>query len=258
MKKRKSMKELIEEENLLNEELERHANKKVEFMSINVMKASEANILASLNMLIYGAPGIGKTTFLGSAPKPFIIYFEGGIFPLNNENVDMIRASTYQDFIDGVKYAIDNKYKTLCIDSLTRYSDILMEEILKKENKEKPQIQNWGELLDRIKKMCWHLQKLEINTIFTCHESESDDEGITTKRPQLNGKLVQVVPGIMDVVGYMYVTPKKERLLSVNPTVRWYAKHRAPLENKIMEDLKPDFKLLLDKILGTKEEKNNG
>jgi len=215
---------------------------------VKIVKASDLKDSATLNMLIYGAPGVGKTTFAASAPKPLIINLEGGEKSIMDRDVDLAQASTVDDVKEALEAGVSNGYKTIVFDSLTRYSEILMEHIIHQERRDKPQIQDWGTLVSRIKKMVWHLQGRNIHTIFICHEKESQDQDRFILRPKLNGDLMQSVPGIVDVVGYLHINEMGERKISVNPTNKWYAKHRTPTSNKIIEDLEPDFNVIYDRI----------
>ena len=208
----------------------------------------------TINVIIYGAPGIGKTTFCATAPKPLIIDLEGGSLSIADRNVDLVQVTNINDVQESVNFALKNGYKTIVFDSLTRYAEVLMDDILAKNNKITAQIQHWGELVTRIKKMMWVLQAQNINTIFTCLEKETDEGDQLIKRPSLNGQLVQAIPAIVDVTGYLYATQTSERLLSINPTDKWYAKHRTILANKIDEDLIPDFRILSERIFGIEQD----
>lgn len=219
-------------------------------MAIEIINGKDLKHNKLLNVIVYGAPGAGKTTFCATSPKPLIIDVEGGTVSIMGTDIDIVKANTDEDVKEAVTYAIKNGYKTICIDSLTRYLEILMDSILAKEIKTKPQIQHWGELVNQIKKKIWYLQNCGLNSIFVCLEKEIEEDGQLVKRPNLNGQLVQAIPAIVDVVGYLKINTNKERVLAVNPTDRYYAKHRAPKENRIEEDIDPDFKILANKIYG--------
>jgi phage nucleotide-binding protein len=226
-------------------------------MAIKVIKASDLKINGNLNVLVYGPPGIGKTTFAATAPKPLIIDVEGGTMSIMDREVDIVKAVTSYDVNDAIQHAISNKYETIVFDSLTRYSEILMDSILSEARVAKPQIQHWGELITRIKKAIWKLQTYDINTIFICLEKEFEEDKHVIKRPMLNGNLSQSIPAIMDVCAYLYVNDLGERVMSVNGNARFYAKHRTPRQNSIKEDIAPDFMYLKERIFNKiKIEKN--
>lgn len=210
-------------------------------MAIQIKKASEIARERTLNMLVYGEPGSGKTTFCASSKNPLYIDIEGGTIGISNKDIDVVRAKTVAEVKEAVQYAINNGYDTVCFDSLTRYAEMLIDDIIKEDKKSKAQIQHWGELVNQIKKMIWYLQQAEISSIFVCLEKEVDDDGMVIKRPSLNGQLTQSIPGIVDVVGYLHTNQQGGVLLGLNPTSKYYAKHRAPLQHKIKEVVNVTF-----------------
>lgn len=217
---------------------------------MKIIKASDAENKSTINMLIYGMPGIGKTTFASTSNKPLIINLEGGEKSISNKDVDLAMCKDCAGVKFAVDYAIKNSYETIVFDSLTRYSEILLDEIVLQDRRKIPQLQHWGEMISRVKKTCWYLQSKNINIIFICNESEIIVEDMIVKRPALNGKLQQSISGIVDVVGYLMINTKGERVVSVNPTHRWYAKHRAPIDMAVKEDLRPDFNFIKKRITG--------
>lgn len=224
-------------------------------MEIN--EITQCNLIQNetLNICVYGAPGIGKTRFCSTAPKPFLIDIDNGSKSIGRKKMAEIGMESRKSFTasevrDGIKYALDNKFKTICIDSLTRYSEILMDEVLMEDKKTKPQIQHWGEVGQRIKKMIWFLSTKEVNTIFTCHEKEVESSGGISKRLSLSANLSNSIPAILDAVGYMYITELGERKVSFNPSPTFYAKHRAPEGNEISTDLPLSFENLYQSIYG--------
>jgi phage nucleotide-binding protein len=216
-------------------------------MALKIIKADELKRQLTLNMLIYGAPGVGKTTFCSTAPKPLIIDLENGSLALIGKSVDIAQVDTLDDAREAIKYALENGYQTVVIDSITRYAELLLEEILRENKRETARIQDWGEVVKRIKKLIWTLQGQNINTIFVALEAEEKDEDIIVKRPAVPGQLKTAIPAIVDIVGYMRVLKDNKRVISVKPSPKWYAKDRS---GKLPEDVVPDFSYILKLIRG--------
>lgn len=214
-----------------------------------------------LNMLLYGQPGVGKTTFASYAKNPLIADLERGLTSIVDRNIQYVSVDSVQSFEMAKKIAIEKKYDTFVVDSLTRFCDIAMKDILKKNKKTKPMIADWGELANVVKSMVWDLQSEDISTIFIAHEKITDEDGISRRTPALSGQLSQVIAGVVDVVGYMFAYKDDNIYLGLNPRSEYVAKHRAPFGNKIekpqkieiskeTDDLSFSFENLKDVVFG--------
>ncbi len=86
------------------------------------MAISLANVARSSpkppRIIIFGDPGIGKSTFAASAPNPIFIQTEDGLGTLSVPAFPL--ASSYEDVLGaiGALYEEDHEYQTLVIDSL--------------------------------------------------------------------------------------------------------------------------------------------
>ena len=223
-------------------------------MAFKIIKAKELQKQITVNMLVYGPPGVGKTTFASTAPKPLIIDLENGTMSLLGRDVDVAQVETLSDAREAIKYALNNGYKTVVIDSITRYAELQLEEILRENKRDTARIQDWGEVVKRIKKLIWTLQSKSINTIFIVLETEEKDEESLVKRPAVPGQLKVAIPAIVDIVGYMRIRKGGERVVSVKPSPKWYAKDRS---GKLPDEIKPDFSYILSLIREEKHEAKN-
>lgn len=182
----------------------------------------------SLNILIYGDSGTGKTTLAGSADdvpemrNVLLVDLEGGTESLRVEypNVDTVRVqswkqmqSVYDDLHRG-----SHGYNTVVVDSLTECQKfnmytIMTELVDRKTDDNKyvdpdiPSVREWGKNIEQMRKFVRAMRDLPIHTIFTCLEQERKDDktGATKVKPSLSGKLADEVAAFLDVVMYYYV-----------------------------------------------------
>ena len=89
---------------------------------MNIMKATDMKT-ENLTVLIYGAPGMGKTTLLGEQKgRTLIIDIDKGTSVLaGNDNVDIVRISENIGEIQNLIKELQktNEYKNICIDSVS-------------------------------------------------------------------------------------------------------------------------------------------
>ena len=75
---------------------------------MKVIKASDLKQNLAINILIYGAPGSGKTTFAATADKPLIIDLEQGTMAIIDYDVDIAQCDGLKDAREGINYALKN------------------------------------------------------------------------------------------------------------------------------------------------------
>ena len=83
-----------------------------------IQKASEQKYEnEKLCMILYGLPGVGKTTLAASAPKPIVIDWDRGMKRVNPEyRCDISNVSSYKDLLEDIK-SLGNEYETIIIDT---------------------------------------------------------------------------------------------------------------------------------------------
>jgi len=83
-------------------------------------------------ILLYGPPGIGKTTFISQVDKVLIADSERGSHGIDCARVDIKTAQMAFDIIKWFKDQTD--YETLVIDSFTKIQTYLTEDLLKEKD----------------------------------------------------------------------------------------------------------------------------
>lgn len=207
----------------------------------------------TINFLVYGESGIGKTILGGSADavpqmRPVLIVdVEGGAFSLLDRypDVEVVRVETWNE-LQELYYALhagDHPYKTVVLDSLTEIqkfsmNQIMVEVVAKEPGRDPdiPSLREWGKNIEQIRRLVRAFRDLPVNTIFTAllREEKDNKTGTVTLKPMLSGKLASEVAAFLDIVTYLYVVSQqkgdemhRERVLLTGATEKVTAKDRS-------------------------------
>lgn len=221
-----------------------------------------------LKMLIHSPAGSGKTHFLGTAkgdPRltPMLICdFEGGVRSIRSKvrlislddlgtikpeegGIDVVRIRDMDDFnkVYEIISSDDHPYKTLAVDSLSELNYLNLTTATEiaaaadsRHDPDLPEIGDYNRNNVQMKKLIRFFRDLEMHTIFTTISGEQQDARtkLMQYRPALTGKLVNEIPGLLDVVGYLAVIEDTDeegnavtyRALLMTPSERYMAKAR--------------------------------
>ena len=214
----------------------------------------------TVNLMIYGSAGSGKTVFAGSADRVlFLAPEDDGTISAKRQNSTAKKwpnLSTFEDWANAVNRiaedidAIQENFDWLAIDSITHLQRLTMRQILDdavEDNPDRdpdiPQMQDWQKYQNMFLRFVQMVNDLPINVIWTALvRTEEDEEGDDFLVPDIQGKGYQMaltVASYMTSYGYLenseraikrngdYVTDSDgNRKMRTVRTIHWQNKER--------------------------------
>lgn len=215
-----------------------------------------------IKAVVYGASGIGKTSFAGEAKNVIFASAEGGLLSIADKLPNYVEIKSLQDLKDFYKYlkTTPHNFDSVVIDSITEINEIIKLDIEKK-NGRAMQLQDWGTLSKEIKNILRSFRDLAeepketdavkhkaINVLFIAQElyEDKDENGAASKIvPSLNGKASTDIAYFMDIVGYMIVDKAGQRKIITSSNPKLLTKDRTKL---IGNDTEVSFQAWIDKV----------
>lgn len=175
----------------------------------------------SINMLIYGNSGVGKTVFAGTEDKCLILAAEKGTISAKRQGskADLWPINTWADVQAAYMWLNknpDHGYSWIALDSISDLQYRLKQAVLEEAKEARPahnpdslELQDWNPYYDRYKKTIRMFCGLPVNTLFTALTfMKEDEEGENIVLPDIEGKgyqLSQWTCAEMTCVGYLSV-----------------------------------------------------
>ena len=201
-----------------------------------IKKPSELSVKATLSVLIYGQPGIGKTTFGVSAPNAVLFDYDGGVQRINGAHqVATLQPTSWEDTNEALA-EIQNEMpeiQTIVIDTVGKMLDYMSAYIIKNDPKMAMRdgslsLKGYGVRKTMFVNFIKQLAIMGKNVIFIAHEREERRGEETFKRPEIGGSSANDLIKELDLVGYMYAVGK-ERIITFDPAEYYYAKNTCNL-----------------------------
>lgn len=206
----------------------------------------------TINFLVYGTPGVGKTTFSALTPNVLLCDTENSSAHFSNMGDRRVAITSFSNLLPLLERAKKGEFKTIAIDSL----DELVANQLKTEVKSKGYaradgqltLEGWGVMKDRLLTMLRMFRDAGVNVLITSHAENEDIPGEGRMwRCKLPSNWSKDVLAMMDAAGYLTWAKDQEgntvRRLYLRPTSQFDAKARGDIdyEKGEVKDILPPF-----------------
>lgn len=202
-------------------------------------KPNELKINSTIKMLVYGNPGIGKSTIALSAPNPVLFDFDGGVHRVNGAfQCPTLQVSNWDEVIQALDEDLSD-FGTIVIDTVGKMLDYMSAYIIKNDPKMAMRdgslsLKGYGARKTMFVNFISKCSMLGKHIVFVAHEKEEKDGEMRIVRPEIGGSSAGDLMKELDLVGYMQAIGT-ERHIFWSPQEKFYAKNTCnlPQANKV-------------------------
>lgn len=184
------------------------------------------------SMIIYGSPGVGKTTLALSAPEPILIDFDRGISRVKAyHRKATIECDRYEDVLEDIKSPEIRDYQTIVIDTGGSFVSFLQDWAMRDnpaQNRQKNgaiSLKGFGAVKQEFQRFTSFVRDvLNKNVIYVFHSDEQKDkDGNPQQRLLCEGAARNIVWQPCDFGGYVQMIGDR-RVINFTPTQEFFAK----------------------------------
>ena len=202
-------------------------------MAYKIIKEDEELQVDNIIAVIYGEPGIGKTSLTFTSDKPILFDYDDGLKRAVGRKT-AIQFESWEDSIDFIKSDDFNemKLKTLIFDTAgTMLDNYIAKYAIKQDFKNargggEISLQGYGAIKNIFNQFVSDMKTMKIDVIFIAHEKTKDDGDGKRKIPKMTGGSFDILIASSDMVGYINSSNNK-RTINFNPTDTHIGKNTA-------------------------------
>lgn len=186
-------------------------------------------------VLVYGVPGVGKTSLSNTAEKPILIDCDRGADRALVRR-DTLVCSKWEDII--AEKETFKEYKTVIIDTAKAcLDDFLCDYAIRMDDaSKKNKLKMFGYVGDAFKAFVAYLRSINVDLIILAHAAEDKDGDDRIFYPSVTGQSKDLVQRIADQIGFISYGADNSRVLHFQKNRRIVAKDTARLGDIIIPD----------------------
>lgn len=163
---------------------------------MKIQKLHEAVANNGVNLLAYGAPGMGKTHLIGTLPESMnvlVLDADNGLRTLvdTRPDLDVVRIQSIADMsetLDALEAGAVEEYDVVVLDSASEYAQTVLAECLPKH---KNGVAAYGELGRTVSSTIARLKRMSCHVIATASEGMlQDEDALVWRGPDFPGKML--------------------------------------------------------------------
>ena len=163
-----------------------------------IKKPNELQVKKTLSALIYGQPGMGKTTLALSAPHPLLLDFDGGVHRVNAAHrVDTVQITKWEEVDEVMQSPEIADYATFVIDTAGKMLSFMDKYIMQNNPKMRKadgtlSLQGYGVRKNMFINFVNQVSLMGKSVIFVAHEREEKNGEEKQIRPEIYNPQIQI------------------------------------------------------------------
>ena len=226
-------------------------------MALKIIKSNEQIKVEQIVMVVYGAPGLGKSTLGFSANSPMLFDFDKGAHRAENRK-DIAQVDDWRDIKD-VTHEELSKYSTIVLDTAGRALDVLTMDIIRRNPKMgyggALTLQGYGQLKAEFTAWLKMIRGMHKDVVLISHSSEDKKGDELIERLDIQGGSKGEIYKSADAMARLYIENGK-RVLNFSPTDVAFGKNPGCFEPLLVPQIQSEPLFLAGVIQKIKDKLN--
>jgi phage nucleotide-binding protein len=202
-------------------------------MTLPTEKSKPTNNLSDYLVMIYGKPGVGKTTLAAQFENPLFCMFEPGAKSLSLYKKDIISWKSFVAVIDDL-YTTKHNFKTIVLDTYPNAFEMCQQAVCKLNGWDHPQDgpfgKGWSAVYNEFSFQMTRLMSRH-GVVLVAHAADKEIEQLDGSlksqiAPDMTGQAFKFISRTVDVVAYYNYGKSGKRYIRVQATDDIMAKNR--------------------------------
>jgi AAA domain len=228
-------------------------------MALKITRAQDPITVERLNVVVYGPPGLGKTSLAFSAEAPLLLDFDNGSHRASNRK-DVVRVSSWADVV-GITADDLAPYSTVIIDTAGRALDAITADIIKTDPKGHKNgaltLPGYGTLKTRFTGFLKLMNSFGKDVVLIAHMDEQRNGDDVIERLDVQGGSKGEIYKAADAMGRL-VMENGKRYLKFSPADAAFGKNPGQLDPLLVPHPdSPEFATFLSGVIKATKDKLN-